>query len=80
MSREENDFGFSFVDEKEVIVSANDYVDYKERLNKVWNILSPFLNNLAANPEKEYIKWPNRSEKVAEFKQKMYDLIHNGTE
>ena len=29
--------------------------------------ITPLLNNLKANPEKEYIKWPDRVEKVEAF-------------
>ena len=36
---------------------------------------APLLTNLKANPEKEYILWPNRLEKVEQFEdhiQKIY--------
>jgi hypothetical protein len=33
----------------------------------LFNAITPLLNNLKANPEKEYIKWPNRVDKVEAF-------------
>jgi hypothetical protein len=34
----------------------------------------PLLNNLAKNPENEYILWPNRVAKIDEFKKKLLSL------
>ena len=31
------------------------------------NMIQPLLNNLQKNPEKDYIYWPNRLEKVEAF-------------
>lgn len=64
------DFGFTAVDEEElesykqvssVASSTQDKVD------KLYNAIIPLLNNLKANPEKDYILWPNRLQKVEEF-------------
>ena len=64
------DFGFTAVDEEElesykqvssVASSTQDKVD------KLYNAVIPLLNNLKANPEKDYILWPNRLQKVEEF-------------
>ena len=64
------DFGFTAVDEEElesyqkvssVASSTQDKVD------KLYNAIIPLLNNLKANPEKDYILWPNRLEKVEQF-------------
>ena len=64
------DFGFTAVDEEElesyqkvssVASSTQDKVD------KLYNAIIPLLNNLKANPEKDYILWPNRLKKVEEF-------------
>ena len=64
------DFGFTAVDEEElesyqkvssVASSTQDKVD------KLYNAVIPLLNNLKANPEKDYILWPNRLKKVEEF-------------
>ena len=37
------------------------------KLDKLYNAITPLLNNLKKNPEKEYILWPNRVDKVEEF-------------
>lgn len=72
------DFGFTAVDEDELEavqkVSAT-ASSAEERLNKLYNAIVPLLNNLKANPEKDYILWPNRLSKVEQFEdhlQKIY--------
>jgi hypothetical protein len=47
----------------------------QDRLDKLYNAITPLLNNLKKNPEKEYILWPDRLKKVEEFEtylQKIY--------
>ena len=39
----------------------------QEKLDKLYNAITPLLNNLKKNPEKDYILWPNRVEKVDQF-------------
>lgn len=64
------DFGFTAVDESEletVQVQKNVATSIEERLDSLYNAIIPLLNNLKKNPEKEYILWPNRLDKVEEF-------------
>jgi hypothetical protein len=71
------DFGFTAVDEHELEAVqqaqtvANELStgasDLEERLNGLYNAILPLLSNLKANPEKDYIYWPNRVEKVEAF-------------
>ena len=67
------DFGFTLVDEdeldvaKEVASSSASATATQDKLDKLYNAITPLLNNLKANPEKEYIKWPNRVDKVEAF-------------
>ena len=67
------DFGFTLVDEdeldvaKEVASSTASASNTQDKLDKLYNAITPLLNNLKANPEKEYIKWPNRVDKVEAF-------------
>jgi len=67
------DFGFTAVDESELdavqqLENASDAVDdYLTRLEDLYNAIQPLLTNLKMNPEKEYILWPNRLEKIEEF-------------
>jgi hypothetical protein len=78
MSSDIFDFGFTAVteDELESVQSAAFVADdVQARLDKLFNAIVPLLNNLKKNPEKEYILWPNRLEKVEEFEdllQKIY--------
>jgi hypothetical protein len=73
MSNELFDFGFTAVDETELeafqqlesVVSEAD--DVQARLDNLYNAILPLLTNLKKNPEKEYILWPNRLDKIEEF-------------
>lgn len=68
------DFGFTAVteDELEVVQNAN---QYEEKLNKLYNAVQPLLENLKANPEKDYIYWPKRVEKVEQFQKTIRKII-----
>jgi len=79
------DFGFTAVDENEleavqklsseastVAASAE---QNEEKLNKLYNAILPLLSNLKANPEKDYIFWPNRTEKVEAFEDLISEII-----
>lgn len=77
MSDDLFDFGFTIVDEDEleVVQQATQKVETvsstvqstTDRLDKLYNAIQPLLNNLKQNPEKEYILWPNRLEKIEQF-------------
>ena len=80
------DFGFTAVDEQELEAvqkasatateTAQTAEQLQEKLDKLYNAITPLLNNLKKNPEKEYILWPNRLAKVEEFEthlQKIYN-------
>ena len=81
------DFGFTAVDEDELTAVkalrttadevASTAEDTQAKLDKLYNAITPLLNNLKANPEKEYILWPNRTEKIEAFENKLFD-IYNG--
>jgi len=78
------DFGFTAVDESEleVVQQAKDTAEKmavgvdatQDKLDKLYNSITPLLNNLKANPEKEYILWPNRVEKVEQFEDHLYKI------
>ena len=71
------DFGFTLVDELELeaVTEAQQAVnevaqtsaELQAKIDKLYNAIQPLLNNLKKNPEKEYIHWPNRIQKVEEF-------------
>ncbi len=85
MSDDIFDFGFTAVDEQELesVQKATTQLDRvsttasttQEKLDKLYNAITPLLNNLKKNPEKEYILWPDRLTKVEAFEdhlQKIY--------
>lgn len=68
---EEDDFGFTFAHEDEIIETNKNYSslqeevdDLKKRLTAIHKIFSPLLENLAKDPDKPMIKWPNRKEVI----------------
>ena len=62
------DFGFTAVDESEL-------EELEDKLNKLYNAILPLLTNLKKNPEKEYILWPNRTEKIEAFENHISGII-----
>jgi len=79
MSDFDFDFGFTAVDENELDAvqqiskvaekSSQNFDHVQEKVDNLYNAMTPLLNNLKKNPEKEYILWPNRIEKVEEFEE-----------
>lgn len=74
------DFGFTAVDESELeafqqLETATDTVDETQaRLDRLYNAVQPLLTNLKMNPEKEYILWPNRLEKIEQFEDHIQNI------
>ena len=80
------DFGFTMVDENELDVVKDVKTDatateaevdeYKNKCDTLYNMVLPLLNNLAANPEKDYIKWngKDRLNKIEQFRDKMDEV------
>ena len=79
------DFGFTAVDEAELEAvqqassqlqqTSSDVEQLQAKIDKLYNSITPLLTNLKNNPEKEYILWPNRLQKVEQFEthlQKIY--------
>ena len=48
--------------------------DVKSRLTELEKLIMPLLVNLMKNPDKEYIYWPNRKEKIQEQIDKVLSL------
>jgi ubiquinone/menaquinone biosynthesis C-methylase UbiE len=79
------DFGFTAVDEDELeavqktttkLETTSAKADeVEEKLNKLYNAILPLLSNLKANPEKDYIYWPKRTEKVEAFEDLIAGII-----
>ena len=87
MSDDFFDFGFTAVDETELQAVqqtqalANDAEQMastaQEKLDKLYNAITPLLNNLKKNPEKEYILWPDRLKKVEAFETHLQKIYSN---
>ena len=74
------DFGFTAVDESELDAyqqaqdaqnklqaASGSVAELEERLSNLYNAIAPLLNNLKKNPERQYILWPDRLEKIEAF-------------
>tara|TARA_R110000868_G_scaffold30953_3_gene113852 strand:+ start:4342 stop:4587 length:246 start_codon:yes stop_codon:yes gene_type:complete len=75
------DFGFTAVTEEELELVQSSEASASEshdRLDALYNAITPLLNNLKANPEKDYILWKNRLEKVEQFED-LLQSIYKGT-
>ena len=65
------DFGFTFANEDDIVTTNQEFStlsdqveDLKMRLQAVNKIFMPLLENLAKDPDKPMIKWPNRAEMI----------------
>lgn len=72
MNDEEFDFGFSSVSNEDLTKSI---VDYKAKMDRLYEAILPLLSNLAKGSEDDHIYWPNRKQKIEEFKQKLEAII-----
>ena len=87
MSDDFFDFGFTAVDESELeaVQKATNEVSQvtttvettQEKLDKLYNAITPLLNNLKKNPEKEYILWPEGLKKVEAFETHLQKIYSN---
>lgn len=75
------DFGFSFSDEEEIVSTNTEYAslneqvdDLKMRLQALNKIFMPLLENLAKDPDKPMIKWPNRKEIIEKQMKKLKQI------
>ena len=81
------DFGFTAMDAEELEAVQDKVEEVKkvsavskataDKIDALYNMIIPLLNNLQKNPEKEYIYWPNRLDKVEEFRDKLTE-VYNG--
>jgi hypothetical protein len=84
------DFGFSLVSEneikaheeqlkreveKQVQVVEKTSKEAKDKLHTLRDMIMPLLNNLAKDPAKEYILWPDRSQKIQAFIKKINNFV-----
>lgn len=72
----DDDFGFSAVSAEDVVavVEANPK-NVKMSMIKIFDKINPLLRKLEDNPDKDYIHWPNRQERIRQFREDLQTLI-----
>jgi hypothetical protein len=88
----EDDFGFSAVSEDELKeierklhqdlqVKSKQLeqveTNYQDKLEQLYKAIMPLLINLSKSPEKSYLYWPNRVEKVKEFIERIDRIVES---
>jgi len=78
------DFGFTVVSEEELEAvqkataeaetASASVSSAQEKLDKLFNAVQPLLTNLKKNPEKPYIYWPGRLERVEAFEDHIQEI------
>ena len=64
------------VDEKDTELEAVSRT-YEQKLTTLYKMVMPLLNNLAKDADKDYIYWPGRQKKMADFIKKVESLIND---
>lgn len=87
-----DDFGFSAVSESELkslekklqqevnqkeVALVKIEETYKGKLELLYKTIIPLLKNLAKDSDKEYIYWPNRTQKMQEFIRKVEQIVND---
>jgi hypothetical protein len=90
MSDFDDDFGFSLVSEQELKkheemlkkkveeqskVVVKTHQDLTDKLHGLRDMVMPLLNNLSKDPDKTYILWPDRAEKMQAFIKKVNEYV-----
>ena len=81
------DFGFTAMDAEELDAVQDSVLatqkaqevssDVQNKIDALYNMIMPLLNNLQKNPEKEYIYWPNRMDKVEAFRDQLTEVYNS---
>ena len=87
MSDDIFDFGFTAVTEDElqsVESSRNQVEEMQKKLKQVdnrakrlYDAITPLLDNLKKSPEKEYILWPDRVDKINAFEKRLLGILED---
>lgn len=72
MTEFDDDFGFTFSSGEETILAKDELTS---QLQQLYNAIIPLLKNLKANPTQDTIVWPNRQEKIDNFKTKIDKIV-----
>lgn len=75
------DFGFNTHNQVELEDLWNSTGEGKKdtqgKLDDLYKAIQPLLANLAKNPDREYIMWPDRAKKVTEFKERLKKIYES---
>lgn len=74
----EFDFGFTLVNSdelEEVQIREEIATSWEDKAHRIYNAIVPLLENLSGNDEKDYIYWPNRSQKIREFNSRLRGIL-----
>lgn len=73
MNSDNNDFGFTMVNDEDITKS----VPKDNRAQQLRDMVMPLLNNMKLNPEKDYIQWKGneRVKQINAFIKKMNNLV-----
>ena len=72
MTEPDDDFGFTFSNGKDITLAKDELTS---QLQQLYNAIIPLLKNLKANPSQDTIVWPNRQEKIDNFKTKIDKIV-----
>lgn len=79
-----DDFGFTLIDDpvevntglqQTIVAHQADREILLLRIEAIMNVINPFLDRLAADPDKPNIKWENRAAKIKEIKDKLNKIL-----
>ena len=72
------DFGFTTVSNDVFAQAEAATQEGQLKADRIYKMVLPLLNNLAKDADKNaYIHWPNRAEKIEEFKKKLQSIINS---
>ena len=60
---------------KQASVTEQSATQYKDKLNGLRAMIMPLLNNLAKDPDKTYVFWPDRAVKIKAFIMKVNSYV-----
>lgn len=81
------DFGFTAVSETELVefiptaVNTTKKLEARENaIDRMYQAILPLLDNLSKDPEKSYILWPNRYQKIEQFRKRLDAIYQSDVE
>lgn len=71
-------FGFMLVKSDEIEeVQAREMKasSWEDKAHRIYNAIVPLLDNLSGNDEKDYIYWPDRTQKIRDFDSRLKSIL-----